>query len=244
MNQSRCRPDRPRPAPCAPVLTRALLATGGATALAAHGEPATPLLSEAERRTSLDQFMRVQPPGDVWVFAYGSLIWNPALRVSERRQAHVRGYHRSFCLSTAVGRGTPQEPGLVLGLEPGGVCHGVAYRIAGRDVASELPILWNREMLIGGYDPAWLDLFDVDGEKFARAIAFTIDRGHRNYAGDLPEEERVRRIAAAAGSWGSSADYLFRTIGSLREHRIHDAEIERLGDRVGTASFEPRSAAA
>lgn len=227
-----------------PVLTRELLAAGGATMLVRQDEPGVRLLSDAERRASLAEFMSARPAGDLWIFAYGSLVWNPALRVAERRLAEVRGWHRSFCLSMAVGRGTPDEPGLVLGLDRGGVCEGVAYRIAERDIASELPILWSREMLIGGYNPTWVDMIGDDDEKFGVAIAFTIDRAHDNYAGSLPQYEKVRRLATAEGSWGSSADYLFRTIGGLREHGIRDMEMERLGDLVDAASFEELGEAA
>lgn len=227
-----------------PVLTRELLAAGGATTLVRQDEPGVRLLSDAERRASLAEFMKHRPAGDLWIFAYGSLVWNPALRVAERRVAEVRGWHRSFCLSMAVGRGTPDEPGLVLGLDRGGVCEGVAYRIAERDIASELPILWSREMLIGGYKPTWVDVIGDDDEKFGAAIAFTIDRDHEHYAGALPQHEKVRRLATAEGSWGSSADYLFRTIGGLREHGIRDVEMERLGSLVETITLEELDEAA
>jgi cation transport protein ChaC len=227
-----------------PVLTRELLAVGGATMLVRQDEPGVRLLSDAERRASLAEFMSARPAGDLWIFAYGSLVWNPALRVAERRVAEVRGWHRSFCLSMAVGRGTPDEPGLVLGLDRGGVCEGVAYRIAERDISSELPILWSREMLIGGYNPTWVDVIGEDGEKFGVAIAFMIDRTHDNYAGALPQYEKVRRLATAEGSWGSSADYLFRTIGGLREHGIRDVEMERLGDLVDSITFDKMDEAA
>lgn len=227
-----------------PVLTRELLAAGGATTLVRHDEREVRLFSDAERRHSLAEFMKTRPAGDLWIFAYGSLVWNPAMRVAERRVAEVRGWHRSFCLSMPVGRGTPDEPGLVLGLDRGGICEGVAYRIAERDIASELPILWSREMLIGGYNPTWVDVMGEDGEKFGVAIAFAIDRAHDNYAGDLPQTEKVRRLATAEGSWGSAADYLFRTIAGLREHGIRDMEMERLGKLVDAALFEEMDEAA
>lgn len=212
-----------------PILTRELLAANGASAFLQLDGPAGRLLTDVERRASLDAFMARRPAGDLWIFAYGSLIWNPALQVSERRLAHVQGWHRSFCLSMSVGRGTAKAPGLALGLEPGGMCHGVAYRIAERDRATELPILWNREMLIGGYTPMWVDVIGADNLKFGSAIAFTSDPDHEHYAGDLPQQEKVRRLATAAGSWGSSMDYLLRTVDGLRQIGIRDREMERLG---------------
>ncbi len=117
----------------APVLTRDILAAGGAVALVTNDDPAVRLLSEDERAASLDAFMKSRPTGSVWVFAYGSLIWNPAMKIAERRVARVGGWHRTFCLSMAVGRGTPSLPGLALGLDHGGDCLGVAYRIAEQD---------------------------------------------------------------------------------------------------------------
>jgi cation transport protein ChaC len=227
------------PAPEWPViLTRELLAAGSATILAGQEEPGVQVRSDAERKASLARFMKNRPTGDLWIFAIRSLVWNPTLPVAERRVAEVRGWHRSFCLSMAVGRGTPFNPGLVLGLDQGGACEGVAYRIAEQDVASELPILWNREMLIGGYDPTWVDVIGEDDEKFGAAIAFTIDQDHEHYAGALRRDEKIRRLATAKGSWGSSAEYLFRTIGGLREHGICDVEIERLGDLVSSITLE------
>jgi cation transport protein ChaC len=215
-------------------LTREILASGGASALVRQDEPGARLLSDEERRASLDEFMRMRPVGDLWIFAYGSLVWNPALRIAERRVAQIRGWHRSFCLSMPVGRGRPDEPGLVLGLDRGGICNGVAYRIDEQDIASELPILWSREMLVGGYCPIWIDLLGEDAETFGMAIGFTIDRDHEHYAGALPQREKIRRLATAGGSWGSSADYLFRTIDGLRKQGIRDVEMERLGEMVAT----------
>ena len=227
-----------------PTLTRELLAAGGATTLVCQDMPNVRLLSEEERCTSLAEFLRSRPAGDLWVFAYGSLVWNPAMRIVESRVSEVCGWHRSFCLSMEVGRGTPDEPGLALGLDRDGACKGIAYRIAENDIASELTVLWSREMLIGGYNPTWVDVIGDDGEKFGVAIAFTIDQGHQHYAGALPQHEKIRRLATARGSWGSSADYLFRTIGGLREHGIRDIEMERLGVRVSSMTLDELDRAA
>lgn len=224
------------------ILTRDVLAAGRSTVFAGQDETGICVRSDVECRNSLAEFMKTRPAGDLWIFAMGSLVWNPALRVAERRVAKVRGWHRSFCLSMAIGRGTPDEPGLVLGLDQSGVCEGVAFRIAERDILSELPILWSREMLVGGYNPTWVDVIGMDGEKFGAAIAFTIDRDHEHYAGALPQDEKIRRLATAEGCWGSSAEYLFRTIDGLREHGISDVEMGRLGTLVDTITFvEPRA---
>lgn len=232
MAQSTTR-DRPAGLPAqAPLLTRELLAAGYATHLLHQDEPAVRLLSDAERAASMAGFMAARPSGDLWIFAYGSLVWNPAMRIAECHAAEIQGWHRAFCLSTLVGRGTPQQPGLVLGLERGGACRGVAYRIAEEDIASELAILWSREMLLGGYHPIWVDVVGNDGKKFGVAISFAIDASHEHYAGHLSQDEKIRRLSTARGSWGSSADYLFQTIRGLREHGICDVEMERLGHMV------------
>jgi len=220
------------------ILTRELLEADGALALLRQDEPGVRLLSEAERRRSLADFMKHRPIGDLWIFAYGSLIWNPALKIADSRIAEVRGWHRSFCLSSMVGRGTPDEPGLMLALERGGVCKGVAHQIAERDIDTELAILWNREMLIGGYKPIWVDVIGENNAKFGAAIAFTVDRTHEHYVGTLPQYEKVRRIAVAKGSWGSAADYLYRTVIGLDAHDIRDVELENLCHLVTSATHE------
>jgi len=224
------------------ILTREMLAAGRSTVFTGQDPTESYVRSDMECRASLAEFMKSRPAGDLWIFAIGSLVWNPALRVAERRVAEVRGWHRSFCLSMAIGRGTPDEPGLVLGLDQGGVCEGVVLRIAEPDILSELPILWRREMLIGGYNPTWVDVIGTDGDIFGAAIAFTIDRDHEHYAGALPQNEKIRRLATAEGCWGSSAEYLFRTIDGLREHGINDVEMERLGNLVDTITFEEPNA--
>lgn len=226
---------RLRESSVSPVLTRELLAAGGVLALVANDDPTIHVLSEAERAASLEAFMQFRPSGDIWVFAYGSLIWNPAMKTAERRIARVRGWRRTFCLSMTAGRGTRSLPGLALGLDRGEECLGVAYRIGEEDIASELPVLWGREMLLGGYTPQWIEAMGPDGEPFGHAISFMIDESHRNYAGDISPRAIIQRLATAAGSWGSAADYLFRTIEALRAHNIYDADLERVGALVEDA---------
>lgn len=219
----------------ASVLTRDLFRSGGAASLAAADDPNAQFHSEPVRAASLHAFLKHRPDGDVWIFAYGSLIWNPAMKVAEPRPAHILGWHRTFCLSMTAGRGTAAQPGLALGLERGGACWGIAYRLDEHDLHSELPVLWSREMLFGGYVPQWVEVRGADNEPLGHAIAFTIDAHHRHYAGGLSRLAQLQRLATAAGSWGSAADYLFRTIGALRDHDIHDAYLEELGMLVEAA---------
>ena len=174
-----------------------------------------PILSDEERAASLKIVQSGIPAGeDVWVFGYGSLMWNPAVNTAGSAKAKIAGYHRKFCLTIAFGRGTPEKPGLMLALDEGGECVGLAHRIAANEAQSELEILWQREMLSGAYIPLWLET-EIDGHGPARAITFIINRGHPRYEGDLSAETTAERIAAAEGVFGSNRDYLYRMIKQL-----------------------------
>ena len=188
-------------------------------------------LSEDQLQESMRQTLGQLPPSsDVWIFAYGSLIWNPIFRFAEQRVGTIHGWHRRFCLWVPRGRGTPDNPGLVLGLDKGGSCRGIVYRIAATDVPSELLLVWRREMLVGSYIPRWVRVFD--GTQKLDAIAFVINRHHRAYAGDISLETTVNSIATASGELGSCADYLMQTLNGLMTVGIKDKPLLRLRDRV------------
>ena len=225
------------------VLTREMLLDGGILRMIAETSPALQVLSAEERAASLSQTLAARPSGTdgVWLFAYGSLIWNPALHFEERCNARIQGWHRSFCLSTIAGRGTPAAPGLVLGLDRGGACRGAAFRVAEDHIATELPLLWQREMLSGSYRPRWVSVRDDAGQVFGAAIAFTICRDGPYYTGRLARAELVGRLATAAGALGSSADYLFNTRDGLRSLGIRDRWVEDLADDVHRVRSETAS---
>lgn len=213
-----------------------MLEAGGVDAMVASAAPDLRLLTEAERAESLRQTLAGRPAdGPVWLFGYGSLIWNPSIHTLERRVATVHGWHRAFCLSTRAGRGTAECPGLVLGLDHGGSCTGVAFRIADDIVEQELALLWRREMLAGSYIPRWLDVHGADGTRFGSAIAFTINPDAEQYAGNLTHDAIVRTLATACGALGSCADYLFRTCEGLRQEGVPDPELENLAAVVRAA---------
>lgn len=178
-----------------------------------------------------------------WVFAYGSLLWNPLFPFAEARPALLHGLHRRFCVWSLASRGRPDAPGLVLGLDRGGGCRGVVYRLPAPLALDELHLLWRREMVTGAYSPRWLRL-DCDGRPVV-AIGFVVRRSHRQYAGKLALDEQARIIAAAAGAFGSSADYLERTRVALVTHGVTDPYLEALAQRVATVprSHSPRSTA-
>jgi len=219
------------------VITREALRDDAMRRMVAASAPDIRLLTDEERAASLDATLALRPDAGegVWLFAYGSLIWNPALHFDQRCLARVHGWHRSFCLSTRAGRGTPANPGLVLGLDRGGACTGAAFHIPEALVQDELSLLWRREMLSGSYRPRWVRVRGADGTPFGHAIAFTILRDGEHYAGCLPRDDIVRRLASACGALGSSADYLFRTRDGLRSLGINDAGIEDLARRVERA---------
>jgi cation transport protein ChaC len=212
------------------MLTRETIRSGAVRKIAAdHG--LMRVLSDEELASSLGRLLEgVDRSTGVWVFAYGSLIWNPAFHFTDRVVGTVYGFHRRFCLWTHLGRGCPEQPGLVLGLERGGSCRGVAYHIAQGAVLEELDIIWRREMLSDAYVPRWVDVRTPMAT--VRAITFTINHAHERYARDLSDEETATAIAGASGFLGACADYLINTVDHLAALGIHDRPLERLRDRV------------
>ena len=168
--------------------------------------------------------------GGVWLFAYGSLIWNPLIEVAERRLGTAYGYHRRFCIWSELGRGSPERPGLVLALDHGGACRGVLLRVAPERVESELDVIWQREMLTSVYRARWLRVRSATGP--VEALAFTVNRAHSRYAGRLSDERILDAIAAAEGPIGRCADYLIETVASLRALGICEAGLAALNDRL------------
>ena len=199
------------------------------------------VLSEGELATSLEATLAgADLSQGVWLFGYGSLIWNPAFHFTDRRVGSIDGHHRRFCLWAPWGRGCPERPGLVLGLERGGSCRGVAYHIAAEAVREELAIVWRREMAGGAYLPRWVEVHTAPGK--LRAITFVINHEHERYAHDLPDEQTAEVIATAGGCYGPCADYLINTVDHLAELGIDDRPLERLRARV--IERGPRVAAA
>jgi cation transport protein ChaC len=225
--------DQPAAADAGPArLTRGLIRSGRFEMMIHQAAPGQKILSEAEREASLQAILMARPVGDAWVFGYGSLIWNPTVQSVEARTARIEGWHRAYCLASIAGRGSAGRPGLMLALERGGVCDGVAYRIADDDLDSELALLWRREMVSGAYVPRWLDLLDGQGNRFGSAVTFTVNQASERYLPDLPPDTLVHRLATGCGRLGTCAEYLLRTRDQLRAHGIPDPEIERLAALV------------
>lgn len=168
----------------------------------------------------------------VWIFAYGSLMWNPEMPFAERRPALLRGWHRSFCLYSRDYRGTPERPGLVLGLDRGGSCRGIAYRLPPEGLGAAIDLVWAREMAGQVYDMRPVRIATPDGNLAAHA--FTVRRDTPDYAGRLAPERVAQIIASAAGGRGTGRDYLANTVRHLEQLGIPDGPLHRLEARVRT----------
>lgn len=179
---------------------------------------------------------------DLWVFGYASLIWRPEFPFVEQRLARVHGWHRGLRMRSRVNRGTPERPGLVFALLPGGACRGVVYRIAAAVAASELDRLWQREMPNPVYDPRWLDCRTAAGP--IRALAFTLPRRHEAHLGRLPDAQMLDILRHAVGRYGSTLQYLVETARALRERGIVDGDVERLMALAARAGLVQASPAA
>ncbi len=191
-------------------------------------------LSDDALDASLEATIKKKPPrAGWWVFAYGSLLWNPLFPFADARPAMVCGLHRRFCLWSLGSRGTVAAPGLVLGLDRGGSCRGVAYRLPANCARAELALLWRREMVVGSYRPRWLHVRPLQsaGQPLV-ALAFVVDRTHPQYSGRLPAGRQAKVLATAEGVFGSSADYLERARVALVTHGVVDPYLERLAAAV------------
>ena len=216
------------------ALTREVLLQGGLGERLRAANPEVRLLTEEEREANLAELLDQRPEagGGVYVFAYGSLIWNPAIHITGRVLCRALGWHRAFCLATKGGRGTAETPGMLLGLVEGGDCVGAVLHIAEEAVQQELSLLWRREMIAAGYIPRWISVETPQGETLGEAIAFTINPDGPSYCSPLPEAELVRRIAVARGPMGTAAEYMFRTRDGLRALGLTDPMLEHLGELV------------
>lgn len=169
----------------------------------------------------------------LWVFGYGSLMWNPGFAHAERQVAELPGFRRSFCMRSVEHRGTPEAPGLVLALEEhaGTSCRGVAFRPEASAAEQTLAYLRERELVTSAYLETAQEVHLDDGRRVT-ALTYVMDPHHVQYAGGLPLAEQAEIIARSTGGRGPNADYLFATVDALKELDIADFELEELGRRV------------
>lgn len=189
-------------------------------------------------------FRRRLPAGDLWIFGYGSLMWAPGFRYAERHVARAFGYHRALCILSNRYRGTPERPGLVVGLIRGGSCYGMALRVPAARVARVLAALWQREMLNRVYIPRMIAL--RIGRRRLRALAFVADTTHPQYAGELDLHGRARLVAQGVGQRGRSLDYLRRTLAHMAALGVRDPHLERVlsaASALAAAAMHAQSAA-
>jgi glutathione-specific gamma-glutamylcyclotransferase len=183
--------------------------------------------SPEEFATTKQAFLATRDPAaDLYVFAYGSLIWNPLIAVAERVPGWLSGWHRSFCIELILGRGTVQNPGLILALDRGGSCRGVLLRVTPEDAGDAIDHLWQREMFGGSYDWRGVDVRTEAGK--VRALTFVANRRHPRYRGAMDIDTTASFIARGHGEIGSCRDYLEQTIGSLAVFGINDATLSRV----------------
>jgi len=163
-----------------------------------------------------------------WIFGYASLIWRPEFDAAEHRPALVHGWHRALRMRSRVNRGTPQQPGLVCALLPGGAVRGMVYRLRPEQAEAELERLWAREMPTGVYDPRLLPCDTAQGR--VTALAFTLSRRSEACLPRLPDAEICHILRHARGRCGTTMAYLAQTEAALRAHGVRDRELERLMD--------------
>tara|TARA_Y100000780_G_scaffold104849_2_gene95314 strand:- start:4080 stop:4652 length:573 start_codon:yes stop_codon:yes gene_type:complete len=185
----------------------------------------------------MHEALEQRPQGDsVWLFAYGSLIWNPLLKFVEKQSAVLQGWHRSFCIRLFAGRGTYERPGRMLALKSGGQSTGMAFRLAEKDLLEELELVWVREMVHGLYRPIWGSVRLASGETVS-SLAFVADTAHAQYESDATVEAAAPLIAKASGYLGSNRDYLLQLEATLTEHGIADEYVQNLATAVRAYSI-------
>jgi len=190
------------------------------------------LWSPEQRAASLAATLAGRPDqGPIWLFGYGSLIWNPAFEFEEAAPATLTGWHRDFCLRLTAGRGTARYPGRMLALTAGGETTGLAFRLTDSGLEDELSLVWKREMITGCYLPTWCPLVLDDGRQ-VNALVFIMDPNHPLYDGDSRAEKIAPLIATASGPLGSNAQYLFSLEEAMQERGMQDEGVAELARKV------------
>ena len=167
--------------------------------------------------------------GDLWVFGYGSLMWRPGFEYLEKVPARLIGEHRALCVYSFVHRGTPEKPGLVLGLDRGGACRGVAFRVAEKNRAEVIAYLRAREQVTSVYREVMRSVWlEDDPRQRVSALAYVVDRGHVQYAGRLSLADQLRHVLQGHGQSGVNRDYVLATVKAIEAEGFRDAPLHRL----------------
>jgi glutathione-specific gamma-glutamylcyclotransferase len=170
---------------------------------------------------------------DLWVFGYGSLMWRPGFPYLERVEARLIGAHRALCIYSFVHRGTPERPGLVLGLDHGGTCRGIAYRVAAAQRPQTIAYLRAREQVTSVYRESVRAVW-LKGEPVRRvsALCYTADRGHAQYAGRLSLDQQLHHVRHGHGQSGANRDYVIETVAALEQLGYRETELHLLAERL------------
>lgn len=181
----------------------------------------------------MDQRSPENATGDLWVFAYGSLMWRPGFDFVERLPARLLGAHRSLCVLSYIHRGTPEHPGLVLGLDRGGTCRGIAYRVTETRRAETVTYLREREQGTAVYRESMRSVWlSSEPERQVTALCYVVDRGHPQYAGRMSLEEQVRHVRQGYGRSGPNRDYVISTVKELEALGFRDTSLHLLAERL------------
>ncbi len=190
----------------------------------------TPLSSDVRNKSMRDCLCDRDITDGVWVFAYGSLMWDPGFAYVDKVPARLRNWHRAMCIWTTLARGTLAYPGLGLGLLPGNYCDGILFKIAPENMDEALKQLWEREMWTDVYRPSWFDIDTADAN--ATAITFTANSQSIQFADRLSPQDTASYIAQAVGERGSCIEYLNNTIAELRHLNIEEPQLQRLQNLI------------
>jgi cation transport protein ChaC len=169
------------------------------------------------------------PKGDLWVFGYGSLMWRPGFDFVEQVPARLIGEHRALCVYSFVHRGTPEKPGLVLGLDRGGACRGIAFRVAEENRAATVANLRAREQVTSVYREVMRSVWlENDARQRVSALTYVVDRGHVQYAGRLSLHEQLSHVRQSHGQSGANRDYVTSTVKAIEAQGFRDTQLHRL----------------
>jgi cation transport protein ChaC len=192
--------------------------------------PGSQLNSDADYAQWVERILASHPARDqpTRLFAYGSLIWKPEIAHTGEQLATARGWHRAFCFRMTRFRGTPEQPGLMMALERGGQCRGIAFELPAENLEDQLDRLFRREFTYKPVNsmPRWINVATADGT--LPALTFVMNRASPLYAGRLPLPEVADVLARSCGHWGTGAEYLLNTVSHLEEKGIRDSNLWRL----------------
>jgi cation transport protein ChaC len=214
------------------ILTREALLNGDIERLVHNQHHDLERMPDEQRAELVERTLSALGDSELWIFGYGSLIWNPAMDFEEQRRCSINGYEKKFCFWTTLSRGSIECPGLMMGLVDGDRCNGVAFRINAKNAATELDILFRREMSHYIYKATWVEAQCVDTNKKFNTLTFVVDTENHRFVDNLALAETTRTLATATGPLGRNCDYLFQLSEKMHEMGFVEPELEELVQSV------------